>query len=95
MLKAEWPLLTVPLQNFAAVREEYASFVPSFKAIISAKMKETDVNYAAPSGAPFVAEEVTIEAKGFTLAGTLLTPKTGKAPYPVAVTITGSGQTTP
>jgi pimeloyl-ACP methyl ester carboxylesterase len=84
--------LTVPLQNFAAVREEYASFVPSFKAIISAKMKETDVNYAAPSGAPFVAEEVTIEAKGFTLAGTLLTPKTGKAPYPVAVTITGSGQ---
>jgi dienelactone hydrolase len=86
--------LTVPLQNFAAVREEYTSFVPSFKAIISAKMKETEVNYAAPSGAAFTAEEVTVEAKGFTLAGTLLIPKTGKPPFPVAVTITGSGQQT-
>jgi uncharacterized protein len=87
--------LTVPLQNFAAVREEYASFVPSFKAILSAKMKElAEVDYSAPSGVPFTAEEVTIEAKGFTLAGTLLIPKTGKPPFPVAVTITGSGQQT-
>jgi dienelactone hydrolase len=86
--------LTVPLQNFAAVREEYASFVPSFKSIISAKMKETELDYAAPPAAPFTAEEVTVEAKGFTLAGTLLIPKTGKPPFPVAVTITGSGQQT-
>jgi uncharacterized protein len=86
--------LAVPLQNFAAVREEYSSFVPSFKAILSAKMKETEVDYAAPAGASFTAEEVTVEAKGFTLAGTLLVPKTGKAPFPAVVTITGSGQQT-
>ena len=86
--------LAVPLQNFAAVREEYSSFVPSFKAILSAKMKEAEVDYAAPAGASFTAEEVTVEAKGFTLAGTLLLPKTGKAPFPVVVTITGSGQQT-
>jgi dienelactone hydrolase len=86
--------LAVPLQNFAAVREEYSSFVPSFKAILSAKMKETEVDYAAPVGASFTSEEVTVEAKGFTLAGTLLVPKTGKPPFPVVVTITGSGQQT-
>jgi len=86
--------MTVPLQNFAAVREEYTSYVPSFKSIISAKMKEADVDYTAPPSAAFTAEEVTVEAKGFTLAGTLLLPKTGKPPFPVAVTITGSGQQT-
>lgn len=86
--------LAVPLQNFAAVREEYSSFVPSFKAILSARMKEAEVDYAAPAAAPFTAEEVTIEAKGFTLAGTLLLPKTGKPPFPAVVTITGSGQQT-
>jgi len=86
--------LAVPLQNFAAVREEYSSFVPSFKAILSAKMKEAEVDYEAPAGAPFTAEEVTVEAKGFRLAGTLLLPKTGKGPFPAVVTITGSGQQT-
>jgi dienelactone hydrolase len=86
--------LAVPLQNFAAVREEYSSFVSSFKAILSAKMKESELDYAAPSGAPFTAEEVSVEAKGFTLAGTLLVPKTGKPPFPAVITITGSGQQT-
>ncbi len=86
--------LAVPLQNFAAIREEYSAFVPSFKAILSAKMKEAEVDYNAPPGAPFTAEEVTVEAKGFTLAGTLLVPKTGKPPFPVVITITGSGQQT-
>ena len=86
--------LAVPLQNFAAVREEYLSFVPSFKAIISAKIKETEVDYTAPADAPFTAQEVTVEAKGFTLAGTLLLPKTGNPPFPAVVTITGSGQQT-
>lgn len=86
--------IAVPLQNFAVVREEYSSFVPSFKAILSAKMKEAGVDYAAPAGASFTAEEVTVEAKGFTLAGTLLLPKTGKPPFPAVVTITGSGQQT-
>lgn len=44
--------------------------------------------------APFTSEEVTVNAKGFTLAGTLLLPKTGKRPFPAVVTITGSGQQT-
>ena len=85
--------LSVPLQNFAAVRDEYSSFVPSFKAILSAKMKE-ELDYTAPAAAPFTAQEVTVEAKGFTLAGTLLVPKTGKPPFPAVITITGSGQQT-
>ena len=86
--------LAVPVQNFAAVREEYASFVPSFKAILSAKMKEFELDYGAPAGASFTAQEVTVEAKGFTLAGTILVPKTGKPPFPAVITITGSGQQT-
>jgi uncharacterized protein len=86
--------MAIALQNFAAVREEYSSLVPSFKAILSAKMKEAGFDYSAPAGAPFIAEEVTVQANGFTLAGTLLLPKTGKPPYPAVITITGSGQQT-
>jgi uncharacterized protein len=93
-LKGRVAVLAVPLQNFAAVREEYSTFIPSFKAILSAKMKEAEVEYNAPAGAPFTAEEVTVQAKGFTLAGTLLLPKTGRLPYPAVITITGSGQQT-
>ena len=92
--KGRVALIAVPLQNFAAVREEYSSFIPSFKTILSDKIKEVEVDYAAPAGAPFTAEEVTIEAKGFTLAGTLLIPKSGKGPFPAVITITGSGQQT-
>jgi alpha-beta hydrolase superfamily lysophospholipase len=51
-------------------------------------------DYSAPANAPFTAEEVTVEANGYTLAGTLLIPKGGSAPYPAALTITGSGQQT-
>jgi dienelactone hydrolase len=86
--------MALPLQNFAAVRTEYSSYIPSFKAILSAKMKEAGFDYSAPAGAPFTAEEVTVQAKGFTLAGTLLLPKSGKPPYPAVITITGSGQQT-
>ncbi|MFY9572675.1 MAG: alpha/beta fold hydrolase [Blastocatellia bacterium] len=92
--KGRIAVMAVPLQNFAAVLEEYSSFVPSFKAILAAKMKEADVDYAAPAAAAFTAEEVTVEAKGFTLAGTLLLPKTGKPPFPAVITMTGSGQQT-
>jgi dipeptidyl aminopeptidase/acylaminoacyl peptidase len=51
-------------------------------------------DYSAPPDAPFTAEEVTIKAKGLTLAGTLLLPKTGARPFPAVITITGSGQQT-
>jgi dipeptidyl aminopeptidase/acylaminoacyl peptidase len=92
--KGRLAVLAVPLQNFAAVREDCTNLIPSFKAIVSSKMKESEVDYNAPAGAPFTAEEVIVEAKGFKLTGTLLTPTTGKPPYPAVVTITGSGQQT-
>jgi hypothetical protein len=92
--KGRLAVFAVPIQNFVAVREEYANLISSFKAILSAKMKESEVDYNAPPGAPFTAEEVTVEAKGFKLAGTLLIPTTGKPPYPAVITITGSGQQT-
>jgi len=92
--KGRIAVATVPAQNFAAVREEYVALVPSLKAIVASKMKVAEIDYSAPTGAPFTAEEVTIKAKGFTLAGTLLLPKTGKRPFPAVITITGSGQQT-
>lgn len=49
-------------------------------------------DYSVPADAPFTAEEVTVAANGHTLAGTLLLPKNRQAPFPVALTITGSGQ---
>src|SRR5215471_12586211 len=52
---------------------------------------QTNIDYSAPANAPFTAEEVTIPAKGYTLAGTLLLPKAGKRPVPAVLTITGSG----
>ena len=52
------------------------------------------IDYSAPPNAPFTAEEVTVNAKAFTLAGTLLLPKNGTRPFPAVITITGSGQQT-
>ena len=52
------------------------------------------IDYSAPPDAPFTAEEVTIKATGYTLAGTLLIPKKGQRPLPAVITITGSGQQT-
>ena len=51
-------------------------------------------DYSAPPNASFTAEEVTISAKGYTLAGTLLLPKNRKGKVPAVLTITGSGQQT-
>lgn len=51
-------------------------------------------DYSAPPNAPFTSEEVTIPANGYTLAGTLLLPKTRKGKLPAVLTITGSGQQT-
>ncbi|MEK6302260.1 MAG: alpha/beta fold hydrolase [Acidobacteriota bacterium] len=86
--------LAIPLQNFGAVREDYVAFETAFKGALAAKMKAIQPDYSAPAGAAFTAEEVTVQAKGFTLAGTLLLPKSGKAPFPAVITITGSGQQT-
>jgi dipeptidyl aminopeptidase/acylaminoacyl peptidase len=51
----------------------------------------TGIDYSAPAGAAFTAEEVTIPVATYSLAGTLLVPKTGKGAYPAVVMITGSG----
>jgi uncharacterized protein len=52
------------------------------------------IDYSAPQNAPFTAEEITVQAKGFILAGTLLLPKNAVRPFPAVITITGSGQQT-
>ena len=52
------------------------------------------IDYNAPPNAPFTAEEVTVPAGGYTLAGTLLLPKNAKRRLPAVITITGSGQQT-
>lgn len=62
--------------------------------IVLGQTDNTKIDYGAPANAPFTAEEVTVTAKGYTLAGTLLLPKTGKRPFPTVITITGSGQQT-
>ncbi len=85
-------VVAVPAQKFMAVREEYASFVEPLKKIMAAKVKGAAPDYSAPANAPFTAEEVQVQAKGFRLAGTLLLPKVGRAPFPAVVMSTGSGQ---
>ncbi|HEX7720681.1 MAG TPA: hypothetical protein VF397_00890, partial [Pyrinomonadaceae bacterium] len=62
--------------------------------IANAQGNKPTIDYSAPANATFTAEEVTIPAKGYTLAGTLLVPKNAKRPLPVVLTITGSGQET-
>jgi uncharacterized protein len=86
-------LLSFPAQKIESVREEYAASIEGLHAALAAAPKAA-VDYSAPAGASFRAEEVTVKAKGFTLAGTLLLPKTGGRPFPAVITITGSGQQT-
>ncbi|HEX8175939.1 MAG TPA: alpha/beta fold hydrolase [Pyrinomonadaceae bacterium] len=85
-------MVYVPSQKFLAAREEYAAFIEPLQNALAAKVKGTVPDYSAPTAAPFTAEEVSVEAKGFKLAGTLLLPKTGKRPFPAVVMSTGSGQ---
>jgi dienelactone hydrolase len=87
-------LMSLPAQQFVAVREEYAKFVEPLHASLGSAMKSLKPDYSAPADAPFTAEEVRIKVKDFQLAGTLLLPKTGQRPFPVVVTSTGSGQQT-
>lgn len=66
----------------------------SLSPIIFAQGQKPAIDYSAPPNAQFTAEEVSVPAKGFTLAGTLLLPKNAKRPLPAVITITGSGQQT-
>ncbi len=87
-------LMSLPAQQFVAVREEYTKFVEPLHASLGSVMKNLKPDYSAPADAPFTAEEVRIKVKDYQLAGTLLLPKTGQRPFPVVVTSTGSGQQT-
>jgi len=50
------------------------------------------VDYSAPAGAPYTAEEVRVpQPAGFQLAGTLTLPRERRGRVPAVVTITGSG----
>src|SRR5213080_484810 len=62
--------------------------------IVIAQGNKPTIDYSAPPNASFTAEEVTVPAKGYTLAGTLLLPKNAKRPLPAIITITGTGQET-
>lgn len=62
--------------------------------LVNAQGGNIKTDYSAPPNAPFTAEEVTVPAKGYTLAGTLLLPKNAKRRLPAVITITGSGQQT-
>jgi hypothetical protein len=77
-----------------AVREEYAAAIGQLRAALGDAPKTAEIDYSAPANAPFTAEEVTVKSKDWTLAGTLLLPKTGTRPFPAVITITGSGQQT-
>jgi dienelactone hydrolase len=84
----------VPAQNLMAVREDYEAFAQPLRAALLASVKGLVPDYSAPPNAPFTAEEVSLKAKNWTLAGTLLLPKNAKGKLPVVVTSTGSGQQT-
>jgi hypothetical protein len=94
--------LAVPGQRFTVVRPEVATSMPALLASLttpapsssqSASAAPPAIDYSAPAGASFTAEEVAVPVAGatYTLAGTLLVPKGGKRPYPVVVMVTGSG----
>ncbi|MBZ5535978.1 MAG: alpha/beta fold hydrolase [Acidobacteriia bacterium] len=92
--KGRVAVMSVPMQNFVAVREEYLGFVDPLRTAMAAAAKAVEPDYSASPDAAFTAEEVMVKSKDVTLAGTLLLPKKGKAPFPAVITITGSGQQT-
>jgi dienelactone hydrolase len=85
-------LVGQPDQKFAAVREEYLAYADALMSLVAAATPKLD--YSAPANASFTAEEVTVQAKGHTLAGTLLLPKNAKGRVPAVITISGSGSQT-
>ena len=85
-------LISLPAQKVKSVREEYLASLASIETAVAAASKSGDIDYSARPGAPFTSEEVSVNARDFKLAGTLLLPKSGKRPFPAVITITGSGQ---
>jgi dienelactone hydrolase len=92
-------VIGIPAQGFTAAREDLTAWAePLLRSPAPAPQPQTTtpgpaaVDYAAPPGAPYTAEEVTVPAQGYVLRGTLLVPSRGRRPYPAVVMITGSGQ---
>jgi alpha-beta hydrolase superfamily lysophospholipase len=59
-------------------------------------LRQPAPDYSAPPGAPYTAEDVSIlirpsEGDSFHLGATLTLPASGRGPFPVLVTISGSG----
>lgn len=81
---------TIPAQH---VRVTLAN--PTDTLLPLAGLRRPAPDYRAPAGAGWQAEEVRVPAgaspDSFSLACTLVRPAAGRPPYPVAVTITGSG----
>jgi len=90
-------VIAVPSQRFTASRPESAKWVSALLAGLQgatpspASPAPSTIDYSAPPGAPFTAEEVKIPVATYALAGTLLVPKSGKRPFPAVVMVTGSG----
>jgi len=87
-------VIAVPAQRFAASRPESTKWVTALMTSLTSsasKDAKKPIDYSAPPGAPFTAEEVTIPVASYSLAGTLLVPKSGARAYPAVVMITGSG----
>jgi hypothetical protein len=73
--------LTVPAQGARVVR------VAGMHPVVS-----EPIDYGAPPGAPYTAEDVTVHSpEGLTFTGTLTLPKVRRGKVPAIVTITGSG----
>ena len=92
-------VMAIPLQKFTAVRPESAKWLPMLMAQLTSgaaaaaspqASSGNAIDYSAPAGASFTAEEVKIPVATYSLAGTLLVPKSGTR-HPAAVMITGSG----
>ena len=86
----------IPAQQFSAVRPESAKWLPALTAKLAGAAPATSahststIDYSAPPGASFTAEEVKVPVATYSLAGTLLVPKSGTR-HAAVVMITGSG----
>lgn len=84
--------LEIPMQRLRA--ERWAGAGDSLPPLEGAVRPPAD--YSAPAGARFTAQEVRVPVRPaagdtFSLGCTLTLPRVGRAPYPVVLTITGSG----
>ena len=83
--------LEIPMQRLRAERWNGRDSLPPLEGT-----RRPTPDYSAPALAPYTAEEVripvrTVAGDTFALGCTLTLPRAGRAPFPAAITITGSG----